>query len=154
MKKQFLKAYNSAELDFLAAPPQHFNAIVRKSREYNIQRKVRDRGSEEDAKIEQLFKCIVYTVGRRFCVTNSKYFVLAPSHAIEGDHIGLFKGEGYSIVLRATGLAWHVVRECYVHGMIHSELFRYDDLRKPVDQSLNIDLSRNVVFHHPIPRLK
>lgn len=80
--------------------------------------------------MEQLFECMGYTMGRRFCVTKSKYFVLALGHTIEGDRIGLLKGGRYPIVLRATGPAWHVVGECYIHGIMHGELFQDDDLGK------------------------
>jgi glutamate synthase domain-containing protein 3 len=60
----------------------------------------------QDGEMEQLLKCFVYIVGRRFCVTNREYFSLVPGNTNQGDHIALLRrGGGYLVVLRTIGSA-------------------------------------------------
>ncbi|KLU91729.1 hypothetical protein MAPG_10678 [Magnaporthiopsis poae ATCC 64411] len=73
---------------------------------------------------------------RRFAVTRKNMFGLVPHWAREGDDIAIIQGCSIPFVLRsanrADGRGYHVIGECYVHGIMSGEVFAAGD-QKPVD---------------------
>jgi hypothetical protein len=90
-----------------------------------------DDNSEDEDKLKEMFlSCFASIEGRKFCVTERNYFAIVPGHAKEGDHIAIFEGSTYPIVLRESGHAWTIVGECYVHGAMHGELYERTECNK------------------------
>ncbi|KLU89919.1 hypothetical protein MAPG_08888 [Magnaporthiopsis poae ATCC 64411] len=59
---------------------------------------------------------------RRFAVTEKKRFGLVPHWAQEGDAIAIVQGCNIPFVLRVDGREYHVIGECYVHGIMSGEV--------------------------------
>ncbi|EJT69606.1 hypothetical protein GGTG_13222 [Gaeumannomyces tritici R3-111a-1] len=68
---------------------------------------------------------------RRFVVTEKSMFGLVPHWAREGDDIAIIQGCNIPFVLRradrAGGRGYHVIGECYVHGIMSGEVFASGD---------------------------
>ncbi|KAL8366518.1 hypothetical protein RB595_005015 [Gaeumannomyces hyphopodioides] len=68
---------------------------------------------------------------RRFVVTEKRMFGFVPHWAREGDDIVIIQGCNIPFVLRraarADGRRYHVVGECYVHGIMSGEVFASGD---------------------------
>ena len=130
VKRQFLSLYEKAKIEFPAAVSQSSGIIHMEAQRQGLLGEDGDMSTTQDDEMEQFFKYIRHTLGRRFCVTNREYFALVPSHTIQGDHIALLRGGRYPVVLREIGPSWGVIGECYVHGIMHGELYKDMDARK------------------------
>ncbi|KFY88006.1 hypothetical protein V500_06634 [Pseudogymnoascus sp. VKM F-4518 (FW-2643)] len=130
VKRQFLSVYKKAKTEFPAAFSQSSGIIHKEALRQDLWGKDGDVSTTQDNEMEQLFKCMGWTVGRRFCVTNQGYFALVPGQANQQDHIALLRGGRYPVVLRANKSAWDIIGECYVHGIMHGELYQDVGSRK------------------------
>ncbi|KAH9206245.1 hypothetical protein DL95DRAFT_397052, partial [Leptodontidium sp. 2 PMI_412] len=130
VKRQFLSSYRKAKTEFPAAFWQSCGIIHTEGQRQSLLGEDSYISTTQDDEMEHLFEHIRHTVGRRFCVTNQEYFALVPSHTIQGDRVALLKGGRYPVMLREIGPSWGVIGECYVHGIMHGELYQDMDSRK------------------------
>lgn len=62
--------------------------------------------------------------GALFCATERRYVGLTAVGTVEGDQICLLHGAKVPFVMRKLDSAWRLVGECYIHGMMHGEVFK------------------------------
>jgi hypothetical protein len=130
VKRQFLSLYRKAKTEYPGAFSQSSGMIHMEAQRQGLLGEDGHISTTQDDEMEQLFEYIRHTVGRRFCVTNQEYFALVPGHTIQGDHIALLRGGRYPVVLREIRPLWGIIGECYVHGIMHGELYHDMDSRK------------------------
>lgn len=65
---------------------------------------------------------IQYALGRRFVITKSGHFGLAPPAAEVGDKIALIQGADVPFVIRKTQNAFELVGEAYIDGMMDGKV--------------------------------
>jgi hypothetical protein len=63
------------------------------------------------------------TYHRRPVRTRKGYLALGPGAARPGDHLTLVKGNGYPLVLRASGKHWELIGDAYTPGIMNGEVF-------------------------------
>jgi Heterokaryon incompatibility protein (HET) len=77
----------------------------------------------ERLSIERLLVGLISMANRRMARSSQGYFALVPACVEVGDSIGIFSGGDMPIMLRSRGSSWEVLGECYVHGIMHGEVF-------------------------------
>jgi hypothetical protein len=98
-----LSLYRKAKTEFPATFSQSSGIIHMEAQRQALLGEDTYISTTQDDEMEQLFKYMPQTIGRRFCVTNQEYFALVPGHTILGDHIALLRGGRYPLVLREIG---------------------------------------------------
>lgn len=81
---------------------------------------------------------VKYALGRRFFLSQSGHFGLAPPNAKRGDQIAVLFGAETPFVLRRAALGFQVVGESYTHGYMHGEAI--EQCKKGAKQAQNIAL--------------
>jgi hypothetical protein len=120
VKRQLMTVYKKGKKQNPAAFSQSFRILYKESLRQDIEGRS---STTQDDEMEQFLRYMNYTMGRRFCVTDQRYFALVPGSAKQGDCIALLRGGSYPVALRANGSAWEVVGECYIHGVMQGELY-------------------------------
>jgi hypothetical protein len=100
-KRQFLLWYKDLKTKHPDAFPSCSGILDTEAEAHDLRQD--DGDAAQDEQKEKLLSCFGSTSGRRFVITERDYFALVPGHSKEGDHVALFKGSEYPIVLRATG---------------------------------------------------
>ena len=70
---------------------------------------------------------VLALVGRKLITTSTGYLGLAPEEVRENDVIGILYGCNFPVVLRPNGGCYFVIGECYVEGVMDSELIEAKD---------------------------
>jgi hypothetical protein len=70
-----------------------------------------------------------YTYGKSFCITQLGHFGSVPCCSMPGDTICIFKGGRAPFVVRPVGKGYyHLVGECYIHGIMNGQAMTRPDL--------------------------
>lgn len=72
---------------------------------------------------ENTFVCLPNCYDTRLAITGNDYMALVPKTAIVGDKIALMPGGVKPFLLRPDGTRFKVVGTCYVHGVMHGEVW-------------------------------
>jgi hypothetical protein len=63
------------------------------------------------------------TLHRRLFKTTKGCIGIGPRCLKKGDAVTLFKGGMVPLVIRSRGDKWELIGDCYVHGIMHGEVY-------------------------------